>query len=131
MAMKRERKPVEPSEGENKMPKTLKDLRNVTGLVVCDNLDTAMRIVNQQARQIQSAIIEGQSAGAGATLAFGEDTKAIKNLTSLKASFDAKIDAAIKEIEGAKEMSIDSDQLEMGGIEKAYALPVAIQMGDQ
>lgn len=112
------------------MPKTLKDLRNVTGLVVCDNLDIAMRIVNQQARQIQSAIIEGQSAGAGSTLAFGEDTKAIKNLESLKASFDAKIDAAIEEIRRAKEMSIDSDQLEMGGIEKAYALPANVPMGD-
>lgn len=112
------------------MPKTIKDLRNVTGLVVCDNLDIAMRIVNQQARQIQSAIIEGQSAGAGATLAFGEDTKAVKNLASLKASFDAKIDAAIKEIESAKEMSIDSDQLEMGGVDKAYALPGTIPMGD-
>ena len=46
------------------MPKTINDLRNVTGLIVYDNLDTAMRMVNQQARQIQSAIIEGQSAGA-------------------------------------------------------------------
>lgn len=112
------------------MPKTIKDLRNVTGLVVCDNLDTAMRIVNQQARQIQSAIIEGQSAGAGATLAFGEDVKAIHNLESLKASFDSKIEAAICEIKKAKEMAIDADQLEMGGVEKAYALPVPVPMGD-
>ena len=112
------------------MPKTIADLRNVTGLVVCENLDIAMRIVNQQARQIQSAIIEGQSAGAGATLAFGEDVKAVKNLISLRASFDSKIDASISEINGAKEMAIDADQLEMGGIGKAYALPVPVPMGD-
>ena len=60
------------------MPKTIKDLRNVTGLIICDGLDTVMKTVNQQARQIQSAIIEGQSAGAGATLAFGEDAKTKK-----------------------------------------------------
>ena len=112
------------------MPKTVADLRNVTGLVVYDNLDIAMKIVNQQARQIQSAIIEGQSAGAGATLAFGEDAKAIRNLESLRASFNAKIDAAIAEINGAKEMSVDADQLEMAGKDKAYSLPPAIQMGD-
>lgn len=69
------------------MPKTIKDLRNVTGLIICDGLDTVMKTVNQQARQIQSAIIEGQSAGAGATLAFGEDAKTVKNLNSLRASF--------------------------------------------
>lgn len=113
------------------MPKTINDLRNVTGLIVYDNLDTAMRLVNQQARQIQSAIIEGQSAGAGSTLAFGEDVKAIKNLESLKASFDAKIQAAIDEIRSAKEMSVDADQLEMAGVGKAYSLPPAIPMGDQ
>ncbi len=113
------------------MPKTLEDLRNVTGLIVYDNLDAAMKIVNQQARQIQSAIIEGQSAGAGSTLAFGEDTKAIRNLESLKASFDAKIQATIDEIRSAKEMSVDADQLEMAGVGKAYSLPPAIPMGDQ
>ena len=113
------------------MPKTLNDLKNVTGLVVYENLDTAMKIVNQQARQIQSAIIEGQSAGAGATLAFGEDVKAIKNLESLKASFDAKIQAAIDEIKGAREMSVDADQLDMAGVGKSYALPVAVPFGDQ
>jgi len=113
------------------MPKTIEDLKNVTGLIVCDGLDTVMKTVNQQARQIQSAIIEGQSAGAGATLAFGEDTKTIKNLCSLKASFDARIEAMIKEIESAKEMSVDADQLEMGGVNKAYALPESIPMGDE
>jgi hypothetical protein len=113
------------------MPKTIKDLRNVTGLIVCDGLDTVMRSVNQQARQIQSAIIEGQSAGAGATLAFGEDSKAIRNLCSLRATVDAKLDALISEIKGAKEMSVDADQLEMAGQDKAYALPPAIPMGDQ
>ncbi len=113
------------------MPKTIADLRNVTGLIVYDNLNTVMCLVNQQARQIQSAIIEGQSAGAGATLAFGEDTKAIRNLESLKASFDAKIQATIDEIKCAKEMSVDADQLEMAGINKAYALPSAVPMGDQ
>lgn len=112
------------------MPKTIKDLKNVTGLIICDGLDSVMKTVNQQARQIQSAIIEGQSAGAGATLAFGEDLKTIKNLNSLKASFDARICAMVKEIEDAKEMSVDADQLEMGGVEKAYALPTAIPMGD-
>jgi hypothetical protein len=112
------------------MPKTRNDLRNVTGLIVCDGLDSVMKSVNQQARQIQSAIIEGQSAGAGATLAFGEDTKAIKNLLSLKATVDAKICTMVQEIKDAKEMSVDADQLEMAGIEKAYALPVAIPMGD-
>lgn len=113
------------------MPKTVNDLRNVTGLVVYDNLDIVMRIVNQQARQIQSSIIEGQSAGAGATLAFGEDIKAIKNLESLRASFNAKINAAIAEIDSAKEMSVDADQLEIAGVGKAYSLPTAIPMGDQ
>lgn len=113
------------------MPKTIADLKNATGLMVCDGLDVAMRVVNQQARQIQSAIIEGQSAGAGATLAFGEDTKAIKNLESLKASFDSKIDSMVSEIKAAKEMSVDADQLEMAGVGKAYSLPAAIPMGDQ
>ena len=112
------------------MPKTINDLKNVTGLMVCDGLDVTMKIVNQQARQIQSAIIEGQSAGAGATLAFGEDTKAIKNLESLRASFNSKICALIDEIKAAKEMSVDADQLEMAGVGKAYALPTAIPMGD-
>ena len=112
------------------MPKTINDLRNVTGLIICDGLDIVMKTVNQQARQIQSAIIEGQSAGAGATLAFGEDAKTIKNLQSLKASVDARICAMIGEIEQAKEMSVDADQLEMGGVGKAYALPGAIPMGD-
>lgn len=82
------------------------------------------------ARQIQSAIIEGQSAGAGATLAFGEDSKTIKNLQSLKSSVDARICAMIKEIEEAKEMSVDADQLEIAGVEKGYSLPGAIPMGD-
>lgn len=112
------------------MPKTIKDLKNVTGLIVYDDLDVAMKIVNQQARQIQSAIIEGQSAGAGATLAFGEDAKTIRNLESLKASFDSKIQTMIDDIKNAREMSVDADQLEMGGVEKAYALPPAIPMGD-
>jgi len=113
------------------MPKTINDLRNVTGLLVCDGLDSVMKAVNQQARQIQSAIIEGQSAGAGATLAFGEDIKAIRNLTSLKATVDAKICAMVKEIEDANEMSVDADQLEMAGIGKGYSLPPAVPMGDQ
>lgn len=52
------------------------------------------------------------------------------HLNSLKASFDARICAMVKEIEDAKEMSVDADQLEMGGVEKAYALPTAIPMGD-
>ena len=112
------------------MPKTIKDLKNVTGLNICDGLDSVMKAVNQQARQIQSAIIEGQSAGAGATLAFGEDAKTIKNLNSLKASVNNKICAMIAEIEGAEEMSIDADQLEMGGVDKAYQLPAALPMGD-
>jgi len=112
------------------LPKTIKDLKNVTGLIVYDGLDVAMKIVNQQARQIQSAIIEGQSAGAGATLAFGEDAKTIRNLESLKASFDSKIQTMIDDIKNAREMSVDADQLEMGGVEKAYALPPAIPMGD-
>jgi hypothetical protein len=89
-----------------------------------------MKTVNQQARQIQSAIVEGQSAGAGATLAFGEDSKTIKNLQSLKSSVDARICAMIKEIEGATEMSVDADQLEIAGVEKGYSLPGAIPMGD-
>jgi hypothetical protein len=113
------------------MPKTITDLRNVTGLIVCDGLDSLMKAANQQARQIQSAIIEGQSAGAGASLAFGEDVKAIKNLHSLKASIDARICAMIKEIQDAKEMSVDADQLEMAGVGKAYALPAPVLMGDQ
>lgn len=112
------------------LPKTIQDLRNVTGLIVCDGLDTVMKTVNQQSRQIQSAIIEGQSAGAGATLAFGEDAKTIRNLESLKASVDARIMALIVEIQSAKEMSVDADQLEMGGQGKGYSLPAAIPMGD-
>ena len=112
------------------MPKSLKDLKNVTGLIIYDGLDVLMKIANQQARQIQSAIIEGQSAGAGATLAFGEDAKTIRNLESLKASLDSKIQTMIDDIKNAKEMSVDADQLEMGGVDKAYQLPDAIQMGD-
>jgi len=112
------------------MPKTISDLRNVTGLIICEGLDTVMKSVNQQARQIQSAIIEGQSAGAGATLAFGEDKKAVRNLESLKATLDARICAMIAEINSAKEMSVDADQLEMAGHGKAYSLPPAIPMGD-
>lgn len=73
------------------MPKDVGNLKNVTGLIVFDGLDSLMSAVNQMARQIQSTIIEGQSAGAGATLAFGEDVKAIKNLESLRAMADAKI----------------------------------------
>jgi hypothetical protein len=112
------------------MAKTINDLRNVTGLLVCDGLDSVMRAVNQQARQIQSAIIEGQSAGAGSSLAFGEDVKAIRNLESLKATVDSKLCALVDEIKGAREMSVDADQLEMAGKEKAYSLPAPIPMGD-
>lgn len=36
----------------------------------------------------------------------------------------------IAEIQGAKEMSVDADQLEMAGVGKAYSLPPAIAMGD-
>ena len=36
----------------------------------------------------------------------------------------------IDDIKNAKEMSVDADQLEMGGVEKAYQLPAAIPMGD-
>jgi len=112
------------------MPKTINDLKNVTGLIICDGLDSLMKSVNQQARQIQSAIIEGQSAGAGATLAFGEDVKAIKNIESIKATVNTRINAMIAEIEAASEMSVDADQLEMAGVEKGYSLPPAIPMGD-
>lgn len=42
------------------MPKTIKDLRNVTGLIICDGLDSVMKSVNQQARQIQSANLQEQ-----------------------------------------------------------------------
>ena len=112
------------------MPKDVGNLKNVTGLIVYDGLDSLMGAVNQMARQIQSTIIEGQSAGAGATLAFGEDIKAIKNLEALRAMADAKIYALIKEIECAGEMSVDADQLEMAGKGKGYSLPPAIPFGD-
>lgn len=112
------------------MPKTVADLKNVTGLIVFDGLDSLMGAVNQMARQIQSTIIEGQSAGAGATLAFGEDEKAVKNLLALKAMVDAKVCAMVAEVEGAKEMSVDADQLDMAGKGKGYSLPAAIPFGD-
>lgn len=49
---------------------------------------------------------------------------------SLKATVDANVCAMVQEIKDAKEMSVDADQLEIAGIDGAYALPSAIPLGD-
>lgn len=112
------------------MPKDITYLKNGTGLIVCDGLDTLMKIVNQQARQTQSAIIEGQSAGAGATLAFKEAQRATQNLNSIKAHVDALIENLIKLIDSAEHMEVDADQLDHAGITGYYQLPPTQPMGD-
>jgi len=112
------------------MPKDIKYLKNGTGLMVYDMCDTIMKIVNQKARQTQSAIIEGQSAGAGSTLAFNEDKRAIQNLESMKADVDIMVENMITLIKGAKHMEVDADQIENAGVEGYYQLPPAVPMGD-
>jgi len=113
------------------MPKDITYLKNGTGLMVCDGCDTIMKIVNQKARQVQSAIIEGQSAGAGSTLAFNEDKRAIQNLESLKADVDLMVDNLVTLIKGVKHMEVDADQLDHAGVTGYYALPATVPMGDE
>jgi hypothetical protein len=103
-----------------------KTVRNSTIKQVLDLADVTMKAANEEIRRFQSTLIEGQSAGAASTLAFGEAEKALENLNAIQEAFDNMIGVTKTTISAAKVMKVDADQLSMDG----YTLPAEIPMGD-